>query len=178
MVQSLRSRRIACLVICTFLYALALYLPAVLFPPFFRDEYVPVTGFQCLQCPIVPLWCANPLIFVGLVFLVIGRQSAARLCGMAATGLSASLLLIVLPGFLKSWASGDNQAPGFGFPLLPGYFMWLASMMTLVYFTADLRSTQPFLPEFVGSPPSSLSEPDFSLFADVKHTPSTVERSA
>jgi len=160
MAQPAQSSRRHCLAICTLLYAMSLYLPVLVLPPLLPRQYhyVSVRGFQCLPAVIMPWWWANVLFVVGLIFLVLGRRTAAHLCGIAATGLALSLTFLVL-GFLDSWASGSARAPCAGFPLLPGYFAWLGSMIMLVWFTSEPRPRYTAPPESVGVPSAVITQP-------------------
>jgi hypothetical protein len=78
------------------LYTVSLALPA--FRPW--SDHEGLRGFTCLWLGVVypvaafPMWWANPLLFAGCVFLARGDSRKARVCGLLATALASSFVLL------------------------------------------------------------------------------------
>jgi hypothetical protein len=112
------SRLVAGLALAVFLVALGL--------PAFHENFRLYLGVECLTHPLFfpvlllayPAWWANPLFLAGLCALLCRQPVGAAVCG--ATGAALAL------GWWSSW---DPTHSG---PLLAGYWVWLASMLTLI----------------------------------------------
>ena len=120
-------------------YLLSLFLPAI----DFHVEVVgwgPVSlqlmGYDCLcMLPgglLHPWWWPNFFFLLGLVFLAVGRWSAARRCGIIATVIASTVTILVLH-YLGEVADDHHLDADFRFPLRVGYFVWLGSMVGLTY---------------------------------------------
>ena len=123
-------------------YLLSLFLPAI-------DIHVvavgwgPVDlqfmGYDCVRALLHPWWWPNLLFLLGLVFLAIGRWSAARWCGIIATVIASTVTILLLP-YLGELASAHHLDAHFRFPLRVGYFVWLGSMVGLTYSVRQFTS--------------------------------------
>jgi hypothetical protein len=128
-IQTTNRRAIICL---GAIYLISLCLPALYSrggPGFMGGGNSTFWGFMCLGfLPVVmmvPFWWANPLFYAGLVCLALGRYLAALVLGIIASLLALATIVMVL----------DDLRPQPGrvpiFPLGPGYFAWIGSIIGL-----------------------------------------------
>jgi hypothetical protein len=89
--------------------------------------YVP---FVCF----VPAWWANPCLFIGCFCLAKGARKAARIWGFVALGLAGTypIQVLLLDYPIKSILELPGKVLSFGSLLGPGYYVWLASIATLL----------------------------------------------
>ncbi len=105
--------------------------------PFDADTYSEHTGFDALWQgwvgPFFICWAANPLLLVALVLLLRGFDRFAWRLMLPAAVLAASLLLFMRPN--RPWEPSSGLAVT---RVSPGYYLWLASHLTLLLGAAAL----------------------------------------
>ncbi len=125
------------------LYLLSLCLPAMRISGEPRKWY---WGIQCLTyVPYVMTglpWWANPCFLLGLTLLFLGRRRGAFWCGVFGALLASGTIFLVLPD-LAAWISAMSSGLEKTFPLGPGYFVWLASMIGLTWSAKQLPQSAP-----------------------------------
>lgn len=131
MATDVRSIRFHAILWSLVAYGLSLVLPALREPRGAQGADNDIYGIQCLiLVPFVmlyPAWYANWLFFIGLGIFVRKRYVAAFWCGLISI-LLALTTVGLFSAQLQRWLDRRDKAV---FPLGPGYFSWLLSMVIL-----------------------------------------------